>query len=114
MKFQFSFRGKRFSVRVVDAGFIRKGFGLMFRSSNTENLLFRFTRRGNRSLTALFVFFPFLVLWIYKKKVVDWKIVKPFTLSINTKKKFDFIVELPINQKNHKILRFFDGKRGNI
>ncbi|MBI2043753.1 hypothetical protein HYT24_00110 [Candidatus Pacearchaeota archaeon] len=85
--------------------------GLMFRTKNTSNLYFNL-RGKNISLTSWFVFFPFLVLWVdERRKVVDFKVVRPFTMVINSQKKFHSIVEVPLNIKNVRIFGFFVGKR---
>lgn len=85
--------------------------GLILRTKNTKNLLFENVLGKNFALTSYFVFFPFLVLWLDKgKRVIDFKIVRPFELKINSNKKTDSIVEIPINNRNKKIIRFFVGK----
>lgn len=110
MKIVVSHKGKKISINVKRTGFFRKGLGLTFRTRNTDNLLFDFDRyvtwEGN--LTSIFVFFPFLTLWLDdKNKVIDYKIVKPFVFSISQKKKFYRIVEIPINDSNFQIISKF-------
>ena len=114
MKISVLFKGKKILINVKETNFISKGLGLTFRTRNTRNLLFDFygpvTWRGN--LTSWFVFFPFLVLWLNKKNnVVDFRIVNPFSLSVYTKKRFFSLIEIPLNEKNEKIVKFFVGKR---
>jgi|SRR3989344_6587504 len=114
MKLFVSFKGKRFPVDVCKAGFFRKGLGLIFRTRDTENLLFDFykdvTWQGN--LTSWFVFFPFLTLWLDdNNKIIDFKVVRPFIFSISQKKKFRRIVEIPFNDKNRDLIVRFIGEK---
>ena len=95
-------------MEVVKTGFFRRGLGLMFRISRTDNLLFDISSKSaSKLLTAWFVFFPFLVLWINGNKVVDFRFVRPFEAFIDTTKGFSSIIELPLNKKNFKIVSFF-------
>tara|TARA_Y100000034_G_scaffold20974_2_gene24076 strand:+ start:1433 stop:1780 length:348 start_codon:yes stop_codon:yes gene_type:complete len=106
---------KSIEIEVKETGFLRRGLGLMFRTKSTRNLLFDFSKDTLTPLTALFVFFPFLVLWLdNNNKVIDTRLVRPFEVHINTKKEFRKIIEIPINGKNGDILEFFDDKFKNI
>lgn len=114
MKIPVFFKGEKILIEVKVTGFFRKGLGLMFRTKNTDNLLFEFFRRvtwqGN--LTSLFVFFPFLAIWTdNKNKVIDFKVIKPFIPSIKQKKMFSKIVEIPFNDKNKDLIVRFIGSR---
>src|SRR3989344_4382742 len=98
MKKTFFYSRRKFSVEAVKTGFFRRGLGLMFRTSRTKNLLFNISSESaSRLLTAWFVFFPFLVLWINGNKVVDFRFVQPFEAFIDTTKGFSSIIELPLN-----------------
>jgi len=108
MKFPVFFNRKKIYVDLKKTNFISKGIGLTFKSRNTSNLLFEFSKKvtwqGN--LTSIFVFFPFVALWLdSKNKIIHKKIVRPFTFSISLKKPFNKIVEIPINVRNKKILQ---------
>lgn len=106
------YKKKEIILQARECSFIRKGFGLMFKTRKTDNLLFSFDRPSSLSLTGLFVFFPFLVLWLDKKNnVIDWTLVRSFTSTIKTEKKFIKILELPLNRENSKIIDFFVDKR---
>ncbi len=105
-----AYKGKKITVHAKKTGFFRKGLGLTFRTRNTQNLIFDFNKyvtwQGN--LTSIFVFFPFLTLWLdSKNKVIDYKIVKPFVFSIAQKKKFYRIVEIPLNRANFGLVSKF-------
>ncbi len=102
---------KSLSIPVKRTGFFRRGLGLMFRSSNTDNLLFEFSRDSRWAITSWFVFFPFIALWIDKNNVVqEISVVRPFVLSFKPKKPFRKLVEIPFNSKNSHLTRFFVGK----
>ena len=105
------YRSAAFTVRVKKPSFFGKIFGLMFRTKNTNNLFFEFRKNRRPALHSLFVFFPFIVLWIDdKNNIVDMKIAKLFEFYINSKKKFKNIVEIPISRKNARIADFFVGR----
>lgn len=103
---------KRSRVLSVDrVGFLRTGIGLMFRSSKTNNLLFYFRKPSLRAFTSLFVFFPFLIIWLdTHNRVLGSEIVKPFRLSVFPPKAYSSVIELPLNKKNRKNIQFFVGK----
>ena len=107
-------RGDMINVPVKTTGFVSRGIGLTFRSRNTSNLLFDFSKpvTFEGTLTSIFVFFDFLAIWLDKNNnVVDYKIIKPFTFSIIQRKKFYKILELPVNVKNRKIIGKFTDNR---
>lgn len=82
--------------------------GLMFRTKKTRALIFK--TKG--AIHSLFVFFPFLVLWLdNKNSVVDYKVVKSFTPHVNTKHKFERILEVPISRRYNSIVKIVVGER---
>lgn len=99
------FKKKEIEIPVKRVSFFGRFFGLMFKSSGAENLLFEFEDDVNTRITSLFVFFPFLAVWLdAEDKVLDVKIVKPFTLSIFPKRPFRKLVEITFNSENREIL----------
>ncbi len=106
------YNNKKINLFVKKVSFFGKIFGLMFRGKNTSNLLFEFKKNTQMAIHSYFVFFDFLVIWLDKNnKVLELKIVTPFSFNISSKKSFAKLVELPINNKNKKIIEFFVGKR---
>lgn len=100
--------GRNIEISVRKAGFFGKAVGLMFKTSSTNNLLFEFYEDCRLAIHSYFVFFPFLILWLDEKnKVVESKVVYPFTISVYPKKLFRKIVEIPFNCKNKKIIEMF-------
>lgn len=110
-KVRFSLGKNKFSVAVHEVGFFRRGIGLMFRSSNTDNLLFTFSKACRAAITAWFVFFPFMAVWLNEKKhVVDLAFVYPFTFALSPRVNAKYLVELPYNKKNAALIAFLVGK----
>jgi len=77
--------------------------GLMFCSKEKANPLLL---NSAKPIHSFFVFFNFLVLWLNSEdKVVEWKIVKPWSLHEKSKKKFSKILEIPLNQRYKEVIR---------
>ena len=74
--------------------------GLMFRK-NSRPLLFVFNKRTRQSIHSFFCK-PFLAVWLLNGKIIDEKIVKPFSFSIKPKKPFTHLVEIPLNDSDKK------------
>jgi len=111
MEFTVYSKGKKLKLEVKKCGFLLRGRGLTFKSRKTNNLLFEFKKDSRPALTAFFVFFDFLVLWLDgKNRVIDFRIVRPFEFHINTKRSFRKVIEIPINYENRNIVKFFVGK----
>ena len=109
-KLKFIFKGKPIEIPVRKMGFFGKIKGLMFKSSR-ENLLFEFSSDTNIKIHSFFVFFSFLAVWLDEKnRVLEWKIVRPFTVAVSPEKLYRKLVEVPLNKKNTKIIEFFVGK----
>lgn len=107
----FLYNGKRLSVDVKRLGYFSKGIGLMFKSKNSENLLFEFKKDVGISIHSYFVFFPFLAVWLDKRdNVISFELVKPFNPRIKLGRKFRKLIEIPVNDKNTEIITFFVGK----
>jgi uncharacterized membrane protein (UPF0127 family) len=100
------FKGKKIDIEARKLSFREQFRGLMFKSRNSENLLFDYP--GKWGIHSFFVFFPFLAIWVDdKNNVLEYKIVKPFTFYVESKRGFARLIELPINEKNKKIIDIF-------
>jgi len=112
MKIKF---GKKYiEVEVKRLNLIGKIFGLMFKTRNTQNIIFDFPFDISLSLHSWFVFFDFYAIWLDKdNNVLEFKKVNPFSTRVFPAKNFRKIIEIPVNKRNIKIVRFLDGK-GNI
>jgi uncharacterized membrane protein (UPF0127 family) len=105
---------KPFEISVKKVGFFGKILGLMFHTRKTQNLLFRFKNPTRISIHSYFVFFDFLAIWTNKDgKILEYKIVKPFTLTIKPQKKFSNLIEIPVNEKNKNLIKKLVGKDCN-
>lgn len=109
---EINYKNKKIDVSVRKVSFVGRFTGLMFRSKNTDNLLFDFGKEIKIAIHSVFVFFRFLAVWLDEENnVLELKIVHPFKLYICPKKSFFRFVEIPINNRNKKIIEFFVGKR---
>ena len=84
---------------------VQRGIGLMFsRRERAKILLFPFSRPTKMAIHSLFVFFPFIAVWLDGDgKVMEVRRVKPFSWYICPKKEFVALVEIPLNRKYKKI-----------
>ena len=94
-------------LHVRSVSLLERVWGLMFKlKENAESLLFEFEKPTETSIHSLFVFFPFVAVWLDKKnKVIDVKRVKPFTLSVSPKRPFSKLIEIPINKRYSNITK---------
>ena len=103
----FRYRGRKRSLSAKKVGFFGRAIGLMFSSREKANiLLFEFKESTKTPIHSLFVFFPFVAVWLDKKnRVIDVKRVKPFSLSVSPKGYFFKLIEIPINKRYHSITK---------
>lgn len=73
--------------------------GLMFRSKkHARALLFEFSHPVKHKIHSLFVWFPFVAIWLNQKdQVIEKKVVRPWRLSVGVRKPFTRLIEVPIN-----------------
>ena len=101
---------KQINLKVKKLSEIGKIFGLMFRTKNTQNLLFKFEKPTRMAIHSIFVFHKFLAIWTDdKNKILEYQIIRPFTLYIKPKNKFYKLIEIPLNDKNIKTLKSSTG-----
>lgn len=101
------YKGKSLKLNVAVCGGFGRLRGLMFKSKETEMLLFEFSKNTRMRIHSFFVFFPFFGVWLDdKNKIIQIKRVKPFTFSVRPKKSFIKILEIPINERNSKVVKF--------
>jgi uncharacterized membrane protein (UPF0127 family) len=116
MKIKLKSRGREFEIEVERCeSFSSQGRGLMFRSRETNALLFDFPDDAERSIHSLFVFFQFLAIWINKEgKIVGKKIVKPFRLHANPGKPFSRLIEIPFCEKYIETINYILGNENIV
>jgi len=106
-----NFKNKKFEIFVEKCNLFGMIKGLMFsRREKANALLFEFDKKIKISIHSLFVFYPFLAIWVDKKnKVLEIKKVFPFSLGVFPKFKCEKLIEIPINKKyRDKIVKFID------
>jgi len=84
--------------------------GLMFRRrEKVEALLFDFETPRRAAIHSLFVFFPFVAIWLDEdNKILEIKKVFPWKFFVFPKMNFCKLIEIPINERYRKILKFLD------
>ena len=112
-KVSFSFNGKKASVLAKKCVGINRSVGLMFkRREKARALLFEFKRPTNLRISSLFVFFPFIVVWLDRKnRVLEIRKVKPFIISVMARKPYKKFLEIPLNSKYEKQAEIFFSRR---
>jgi len=77
-----------------------KYIGLMFRTRNTESVVFEFDEEVLIPIHTLFVFFPCKIIWRDKDyNVIGERDVKPFQMNIKPSKPFKYLIEIPIKKE---------------
>lgn len=105
-KIGLEFKNKKIWIECKDCNIFQKMRGLMFRKKeNAQNLLFQFSDDKNIGFHSFFVFFHFVILWVNKdNKIIDYREVYPWKFKIKTPRHFAKVIEIPINNKNSKVL----------
>ena len=108
MKVCFKYRGKKLQINAKKCNLMSTG--LMFRTKNTSTLVFELGKLRNFRIHSWFVFFDFIAVWLDEKgKIINVKLVKPFTFSVSPEKPFKKLIEIPINENNKKIVKLLVG-----
>ena len=110
-RIKLNFEGKKFEIDVKICNWFGMFRGLMFRSrENSPALLFDFKRRTKMRVHSLFVFFPFVAIWLdAKNKIIDLRMVKSFNFSVSPGKSFCRFIEIPINKRYEKFVELLVG-----
>ena len=109
MKAKIKFKGKEIIIKDIEkASGFKKFSGLMFKSRDTNALLFEFAKPGKWAIHSFFCK-KFLAIWLNQGKIVDYKIINKALASIKPKKEFEKLIEIPINEKYADVIsRFID------
>ena len=109
-KIGFNYKRRKIILKVNLCNNFEKIIGLMFSLRKAKPLLFEFEKPVKISIHSLFVFYPFLALWLdNKNNIVDKRVVTPFRISVSPKKKFSRLIEIPINEDNKHLIRLLVG-----
>jgi len=105
-KFSFNYKNKKFEINIKKLSKLGMIFGLIFvRRKKAKALLFDFQKPEKFSFTSLFVFFPFVILWLDKENnVIDMKKIKAFQWHISSVKQYYQVLEIPFNKDYFEIL----------
>ncbi len=96
--FRIRFNGKKFVVKdyFVCKTIFSQIRGLMFRNKSYKKpLLFVFKKAGRYPIHSFFCR-KFVAVWMFDKRIIEIKIVKPWKLSVTPKEKFNLLLEIPI------------------
>jgi uncharacterized membrane protein (UPF0127 family) len=106
--------GRKFKIDVEELGFFGRFSGLMFSRRESANvLLFDFKNNVNTPIHSLFVFYPFVALWLDEKNnVIEKMVVYPWNLKVSPSVGFRRLVEIPISLRYKKIIDFVVGEKG--
>lgn len=112
IKMKIYYQNKKIDIPTKKVSFLGKFSGLMFKSKNTKNLLFNFKEKKRVGIHSFFVMFPFLAIWTDENnQVIEFKIIESFTPLVKPKKSFSKLIEIPLNNKNKKIVDYFVGRK---
>ncbi len=106
-------KGKQeIEIKVKKCQGFRKAVGLMFcRREKARALLFDFKKLKKFNLTSLFVFFPFVCVWLDEKnKIIDIRKIKPFKFHVPSRKFYKKFVEIPISSHYKEIIQNLVGE----
>ncbi len=107
-KIKLNYHGKKFEIDLKICNRFEKFLGLMFNErEKAQALLFDFKGRTKMRIHSLFVFFPFVAIWLDDKdRIIEIKKIIPWRLIIFPRKSFYKLIEIPINKKYKKIVEF--------
>jgi uncharacterized membrane protein (UPF0127 family) len=87
----------------------------MFRSlKGARPLAFCFGRATRMVIHSLFVRFWFVAIWLDSEgEVMEWRLVKPWKLTVKPKKRYWTLVEVPLSKKYAFVVDFLE-QRGSF
>jgi len=106
-KIGLEYKNKKFEITVKECNWFKKISGLIFtRREKAKALLFDFKKPVQWNFHSLFVFFPFIAIWLDDNdKIISIKNIKPFKYNLSPKKPFEKVIEIPINSRYNKIIK---------
>jgi len=106
MRAKLKLNGKEIEIPDIEkADGIKKYTGLMFKSTNTNALLFDF-KNSKQAIHSLFC--PdFLAIWLNEGKIVDYKLITTSKFTIKPEKEFTHLLEIPVNDKYAEVISNF-------
>lgn len=111
-RIKLNFEGKKFDIDVKICNLFDMFRGLMFRRREKSSalLLFNFKKPVRMKIHSLFVFFPFVAIWLDDKdRIIEIKKIIPWRLIIFPRKSFNKLVEIPLSTKYERIIKLLVG-----
>jgi uncharacterized membrane protein (UPF0127 family) len=107
-KIKLRYKGEELFLNLEFAKYFQR-IGLMFsRREKANALLFEFSRPTSASIHSLFVSFDFIAIWMDESgKILEVRIVRPWTFHVSPSKKFSKLIEIPVNKKYFDVFRLF-------
>ena len=105
---EISFRGKNLDIPVLEVTGFGRVRGLMLRSLRSAGpLAFVFRRPVRMAIHSLFVRFWFVAIWLDERgEVMEWRVVRPWRLSVRPRRKYWTLVEVPLSKKYAFVVDF--------
>ena len=105
------YKKRKISFEVLKVPWWYEGIGLMFsRRKKASALIFNLRKSSRMAIHSWFVFFPFVAIWLDKnKKIISIKEIRPFRFRILPSVKFEYLIEIPKNEKYDEIMNFLVG-----
>lgn len=106
MKVRLNYKKHKFDLDLEVVKGLKRAIGLMFTSrKKARPLLFDFKKQTNMAIHSLFVFFPFLAIWLDENnRVIEFRKVNPFTFSVSPSRSYSKLIEVPLNGQYPGIL----------
>jgi len=111
-KIRLNCNGKKFEIDLKICNWFDMFRGLMLRRREKASalLLFNFKKPVRMKIHSLFVFFPFIAVWLDDKdRVIEIKKIIPWRLIIFPRKSFNKLVEIPMSMKYERIIKLLVG-----
>jgi len=109
MQIGLNYKNKKFKINVKLCNWMGRITGLMFtQREKAEALLFDFKKPVKYGFHSIFVFFPFVAIWLDdKNKILDVKVVKPFNRNLSPRQFFVRVIEIPMNKRYEEFVSSF-------
>lgn len=116
MKTILKYKKKKISFETHKCNWFEKIIGLMFsKKEDAKTLIFEFETSSKRAIHSFFVFFPFLAIWRNsRRQIIKIQVIKPWKFSVKPRKNFKELIEIPINKKNSKVVKFLVGNAKDL
>lgn len=102
VKAKLKFKGKIIEIELEKV----QGFGKFTGLIKRRNSALLFENLSNKPIHSLFC--PkFLAIWLNDNKIIDYKFIESWKLSIKPEKSFNKLIEIPMNEKYDEIIKLF-------